>query len=68
MKDRVHAVFIDKHSGAKNRKLGPYESITFMYECMVADGEEIAHFDRNGSGMWEIKEDGTKWSELEIKQ
>ena len=68
MKDRVNAVFMDKHSGVKNRELGPYKSITFMFEYMVDDGEEVAYFDRNGSGMWEIKEDGTKWSELEIKQ
>ena len=67
MKDCVYAVFINKQSKSKNKKLGPYKSISFMYECMVADGEEIAHFDKNGSGMWQIKEDGTRWTELEIK-
>ena len=58
--------FLYKQNKKKSREFGPYKSVVLMYESLTADGEEIAVFDRYSSGFWQIKEDGTKWSEVSI--
>ena len=57
---------MDKQNKKKSKKFGPYKDIVLMYESLIADGEEIAVFDRHTSGMWQIKEDSTNWGEVSI--
>ena len=63
----MKVIFLDKQNKKKGRKFGPFKSIVLMYERLVGDGNEIAIFDKSNSGMWHIKEDGTKWTEVKIE-
>ena len=59
-------VFNTREKKTQKRTLGPYKELVFHYEILVGDGEELAIFDKGGSGYWQIKEDGSKWETLEF--
>ena len=63
----MKVIFTDNQNKKKSKKYGPYKSVVLMYEWLVGDNDEIAIFDKHGSGMWQIKEDGTKWTEVKIE-
>ena len=60
-------VFLDNQNKNKSKKYGPFKSVTLMNEWLVGDNDEIAIFDKHNSGMWQIKEDCTKWTEVKIE-
>ena len=63
----MKVTFLNRQSKVKNKKFGPFKSVTIMYDHIAGDNNEIAIFDKNCSGMWHIKEDNTKWSEVKIE-
>ena len=63
----MKVIFLDKQNKKKDREFGPFKSIVLMYERLVGDDNEIAVFDKHNSGMWHIKEDDTKWTEVKIE-
>lgn len=60
-------VFTNSQDKKNVKKYGPFKSVRLIHEWLVGDDDEIAIFDKHGSGMWQIKEDGTKWMEVIIQ-